>query len=59
MQALFHPRRMRWEDHFKWEGFRLVALTPIGRATAAALNLNHPRRLEIREAEAIFDLFPP
>jgi hypothetical protein len=31
----------------------------IGRATVFALDLNHPRRLLIREAEELFDLFPP
>jgi hypothetical protein len=28
-------------------------------ATVAALDLNHPRRVRIREAEEWFDLFPP
>jgi hypothetical protein len=56
---LFHPRRMRWHEHFEWEGFRLVGRTPVGRATVAALDLNHSRRLLIREAEERFHLFPP
>ena len=30
-----------------------------GRATVFALDLNHPRRLLIRQAEALFGLFPP
>src|SRR5262245_36411990 len=30
---LFHPRRQRWSDHFRWEGFTIVGLTPTGRAT--------------------------
>lgn len=57
---LFNPRTDRWADHFAWdEEWRLVGLTPIGRATIAALNLNHPRRVMIREAEEWFNLFPP
>ena len=57
---LFNPRADRWADHFAWdEEWRVVALTAGGRATAAALNLNHPRRVRIREAEEWFDLFPP
>jgi hypothetical protein len=57
---LFNPRTDRWADHFAWdEDWRMVALTAIGRATIAALNLNHPRRVRIREAEEWFDLFPP
>ena len=57
---LFNPRTDRWADHFAWDdAWRLVGLTPIGRATVAALDLNHPRRVMIREAEEWFDLFPP
>jgi hypothetical protein len=32
---------------------------PIGSGTVAALKLNHPRRIQIRQAEELFDLFPP
>jgi 5-methylcytosine-specific restriction endonuclease McrA len=57
---LFNPRMNRWPDHFAWdEEWRIVGLTPTGRATVAALDLNNPRRLRIREAEEWFDLFPP
>jgi len=31
----------------------------VGRATLLALNLNHPRRVLIRQAEELFGLFPP
>ncbi len=57
---LYNPRADRWSDHFAWdEDWRVVGLTPTGRATIAALNLNHPRRVLIREAEEAFNLFPP
>ena len=56
---LFNPRTQRWADHFAWDERRVVGRTPTGRATVAALNLNHPRRVLIREAEEWFDLFPP
>lgn len=56
---LFNPRQERWDEHFGWDGYRIVGLTAIGRATVAALDLNAPRRLLIREAEEHFDLFPP
>ena len=59
MIPLYHPRRDRWLDHFQWKGFPLQGLTPTGRATVDALELNSPRRLQIREAESIFELFPP
>ncbi|MCW5557802.1 MAG: HNH endonuclease [Verrucomicrobiae bacterium] len=57
--SLFHPRRDRWKEHFAWSGVRLVGITAQGRATVAALELNHSRRLGIRRAEAEFGLFPP
>jgi hypothetical protein len=57
---LFHPRTDNWGEHFQWvEGRSVVGLTAVGRATIAALNLNHPRRRRIREAEESFGLFPP
>lgn len=57
--ALFHPRKSVWEDHFRWVGVELVGLTAVGRATVQLLDLNHPRRLRVRKAEAVFGLFPP
>jgi hypothetical protein len=57
--ALFHPRRDRWSDHFTWDGIHVVGMSATGRATLAALEMNYPRRLRIREAEATFGLFPP
>ena len=56
---LFHPRLDAWQDHFAWEGEVVVGKTPKGRGTIEALVLNHPRRLMIRRAEALFGLFPP
>ena len=50
--AMFHPRRQRWRDHFRWDGFRIVGLTPTGRATVAALQMNRPLILAIRQEEA-------
>jgi hypothetical protein len=55
---LFNPRNMNWREHFQWEGHRVKALTPTGRATVEALHLNHERRLRIRRAEETFGLFP-
>ena len=56
---LFHPRTDKWDDHFRWDGHRVVGRTVIGQATVAALLLNHERRIRIRRAEALFGLFPP
>jgi hypothetical protein len=56
---LFNPRSDRWSEHFRWENYLLIGTTPRGRATVSALDLNHPRRLLIRQAEQLFGLFPP
>lgn len=56
---LFHPRMHRWSEHFAWIGTSLTGMTPIGRGTIQALDLNHPRRVLVREAESMFGLFPP
>jgi len=56
---LFHPRTDHWSEHFQWEGYLLIGKTPTGRATGAALDLNHPRRILIRRAEELFGIFPP
>ena len=56
---IFNPRRDRWEEHFGWTNYHLVGKTQTGRATAAALEFNTPRRLLIRQVESAFSLFPP
>ena len=56
---LFNPRTDVWADHFAFEGYVIVGLSPVGRATLHTLDFNNPRRLKIREAETLFDLFPP
>jgi HNH endonuclease len=56
---LFSPRSDDWDEHFRWDGYGIVGQTLIGRATVAALELNHPRRIQIRQAEEVFGLFPP
>src|SRR5262245_48068063 len=40
---LFNPRTQVWTDHFAWSPDRtqVIGLTPIGRATADALQLNN------------------
>jgi hypothetical protein len=58
LTRLFHPRLHDWDEHFCWDGFELLGLTEIGRATIAALDLNHPRRVRIREVEELVGLFP-
>jgi hypothetical protein len=56
---LFNPRTQTWAEHFLWEGERVVPLTPTGRATAAALAMNRPLILAIRQEEAARGRHPP
>ena len=56
---LFHPREDCWDDHFRWEGYTIVPMTAIGRATIAAMDFNNPRKIRIRQVEERFGLFPP
>jgi hypothetical protein len=41
LAPLFNPRQQRWFEHFRWsaDGLLIIGLTPIGRATVAALHL--------------------
>ena len=55
---VFHPRRDRWNEHFVWSAdlLEVVGVTPVGRATVAALPLNRDevrrfRRVLIPEGE--------
>ena len=40
---LFNPRTQSWTEHFSWspDGTLITGLTPIGRATVVALQLNN------------------
>jgi hypothetical protein len=55
---LFHPRRHKWERHFKWRGSVLVGRTAVGRATIATLGINLPHRVELREMLITEGVFP-
>ena len=47
---LFHPRRDRWREHFRWDGPVLEGRTPIGRATIETLRINHKDALAVRQS---------
>ena len=59
LTPLFHPRRDRWGDHFRWRGPRLVGLTPIGRVTIQVLSINHPEDIRLRRLLIVEGVFPP
>jgi len=58
---LFDPRHQIWSEHFRWTevGDRVVGLTPTGRATVAALNLNRPSLVRARQLWAAVGWHPP
>jgi hypothetical protein len=57
--ALFHPRRDRWSDHFRFtRTWRIVGRTPKGRATVAALGMNRPAIVVIRQGLVVLGVFP-
>ena len=56
---LFHPRRDRWEEHFRWRGAELVGVTPAGRATIAVLRVNREDRVAFRRELIEESVFPP
>jgi hypothetical protein len=57
--TLFHPRMDVWSDHFEWDDYQIVGKTDTGVLTTRLLDLNHVRRIKIRQAEQMFGLFPP
>ena len=40
LTRLFHPRRDKWEEHFRLDVALIVGLTPVGRTTCWLLELN-------------------
>ena len=58
---LFHPRQQSWADHFGWsDEFALViGLSPIGRATVDALQLNRAGVVNMRRVLFATGLHPP
>jgi 5-methylcytosine-specific restriction endonuclease McrA len=57
---LFHPRKDKWEEHFRWsKGFISIhGLTPRGRATVERLKMNIHARKEGRELWRLTDQWP-
>ena len=59
---LFNPRRQSWTDHFQWadNGWHIIGLTPIGRATVLALHMNTDfDAISSRRVWVMVKLFPP
>lgn len=59
--VLFNPRLQIWSDHFRWndDGTEIVGVSPTGRATVAALRLNHPIIVAARRMWVSVGWWPP
>lgn len=58
LTRIFHPRIGVWHEHFRWDGPRIIGLTPIGRTTVVVLVINEHSRIAIRAALIAEGLFP-
>jgi hypothetical protein len=47
---LYHPRRDRWGDHFRWRGAVLEGRTAVGRATVDVLRINRGDAVAVRQS---------
>lgn len=57
---LFNPRKQEWAEHFRWtRSWRVRGTTATGRATAAALGMNRPAVVAIRQELVRLGMFPP
>jgi len=58
---LFNPRIESWAEHFEWleEGAVIRGKTSKGRATVAALNMNHPDIVAARRLWVMAGWHPP
>jgi 5-methylcytosine-specific restriction endonuclease McrA len=58
---LFNPRSQLWQQHFRWsnDGCRIIGVTPQGRATVEALQLNHVLIVEARRRWVMAQWHPP
>ncbi|MFZ4557090.1 MAG: HNH endonuclease [Pseudanabaena sp.] len=55
---LFNPRSHKWSDHFQLNESHIIGSTAIGRTTIFLLKLNEPKRLLIRQALSLQQLYP-
>ncbi len=47
---LYHPRRDRWDEHFRFNGPRIEGTSTVGAATVKLLRFNDSHRIEERLA---------
>jgi len=45
---LFSPRTQSWQDHFSWDGPRIIGRTTVGLVTVHVLSMNQPDAVALR-----------
>jgi hypothetical protein len=60
-ERLYDPRRQQWHEHFAWRqsGLYIVGLTPTGRATVEALQMNNSYVVRARRGWIAAGWHPP
>jgi hypothetical protein len=60
-EPLFHPRKQRWDDHFRWSQDLLMieGITPTGRATMVRLQVNRAGPVNLRRKLIEYGEHPP
>ena len=58
---IFHPRQMKWDDHFRWsdDTLYMIGISPTGRATVELLQTNRENLVSLRGALQQLKLHPP
>jgi len=61
LAPIFNQRTQLWSAHFNWsaDGSRVIGLTPTGRATVIALQLNRPILVRARHRWVLAGWHPP
>ena len=61
VMPLYNPRTQAWSDHFIWsdDGVQIIGLTPCGRATVLALQLNNLIAVMVRQEWVAAGWHPP
>ena len=58
---LFNPRTQSWAEHFAWieNGTQIIGITPTGRVTVNALQMNRPLLIYARRRWVLAGWHPP
>lgn len=57
LTPLYHPRKDKWQKHFRIENGQIISLTPQGRVTVLLLKFNRQERCEERKLLMSAEIF--